>query len=126
MNDIKEIEVHGVVYSIKDEVARDDNKNLQDSLGTLAFKDSASGSYTPSGTISTPNASISSIPKTINMMASIGSLPNWTASVQNDRLSFVWNAGTLPEMEIATINEVTGVTVTEPVFTGDREEIVVE
>ena len=58
-------------------------------LGDLAFKDSATGSFTPSGSISPTTA-------TVNSITAVGSLPTWSASVTNEVLSFSFNQGSLP------------------------------
>lgn len=58
-------------------------------LGDLAYKDSATGSFTPSGSI-TPSST------TVNSITAVGTLPTWSASVNNEVLSFSFNQGTLP------------------------------
>lgn len=58
-------------------------------LGDLAFKDSATGSFTPSGSITPTTA-------TVNSITAVGSLPTWSASVTNEVLSFSFSQGSLP------------------------------
>ena len=85
-------------------------------LGSLAYKDSATGSYTPtgsvsqpsftgnavtpSGTVSAPVISIASAGATesIAPVASVGALPNLTMTVSNENLTFAWDSGALPSL----------------------------
>lgn len=71
-------------------------------LGDLAFKDSATGSITPSGTVSTPTITVS------------GTLPSFTATVTNEILTLGWNAGALPTA-----------TSSQPTFTGSSGSVTV-
>lgn len=59
-------------------------------FGTLASKNSASGSFTPSGSVSVSKASDTT--QTVNSIITVGELPSFT--VDSDTL--VFNAGTLP------------------------------
>ena len=106
------------------------------SLGNLAYKDSASGSYTPAGTISkiTPAGSVTVTPATttttVNSITAVGSLPSLTYDSTNEKLTF--NAGSLPTKG-ANTTVVTGVTTTgsftgsavTPTFTGTQATITV-
>lgn len=71
-------------------------------LGSLAFKNSATGSITPSGTVSAPTITVS------------GTLPSFTATVTNEVLTFGWNAGALPTA-----------TSSQPTFTGTSGNVTV-
>ena len=64
----------GVTSAIQTQL---DSKQDSSTLGDLAFKDSASASYTPSGTISTPTITIT--PKTTNVssVSNTGTLPSF-------------------------------------------------
>lgn len=80
-----------------------------DQLGTagpfkaLAYKESASGSYTPSGTVTiTPSTT------TFNAVKSVGVLPSLSMSVENENLKFSFNPGSLPTTE--SKSAVTGAT----------------
>ena len=88
--------------------------------GDLAYKDSASGSFTPSGTISqqtfsgeattstgayTPSGSVSAptisvdtagATTTVNSITAVGTLPELSTTVSNEVLTIGWSAGTLP------------------------------
>lgn len=61
-------------------------------LGTLAYQNSASGSYTPTGTVSVSEAADST--DTITGVTAVGSLPSFSYDSTNEALTF--NAGTLP------------------------------
>lgn len=117
------------------------------SLKALAFKDSATGNVsvtgTPSGTVSTPTITVtpSKSTKYVASSASGGgsvtpgsaaacTLPELTATVQNENLTLGWSAGsftantptavTLPTFSSASL--VTGISsasASQPTFTGD-------
>lgn len=83
-------------------------------LGLLAYKDSASGTYTPQGTI-TPTKTTA----TVAGVTSIGTLPTLTYDAQDKSLTF--DTGTLP----TTANE-TVVTDISATFVGTQATITVE
>lgn len=105
-------------------------------LGTLAYKNSASGSYTPQGSISkiTPAGSVTVTPSTstttVNSITAVGSLPSLTYDSTNEKLTF--NAGSLPTKGgnttvvtgVTTTGSFTGTAVT-PTFTGTQATITV-
>ena len=62
----------------------------KNNFGALAFKNSASGSYTPSGTITVDNGSDTT--STVKPISTVGTLPSFTYS--SEELTF--DAGTLP------------------------------
>ena len=70
----------------------------QTGLGELAFKDTASGSFTPQGTVSTPTISVKTAgaTTTVNSITDVGSLPALTMTVANEILTIGWDAGALP------------------------------
>lgn len=94
------------------------------SLGSLASKNSASGSYTPAGTVSQPTASATTSSTTVNSITAVGTLPTFTVS--NETLTIT--AGTLPTRgsDTTVITAVSGVTVTQPTFSGTAATITVE
>ena len=117
------------------------------SLKALAFKDSASASYTPAGSVSQPTftgtkATISTdyIPAgtvaaptltvtantaSVKPFGSAGTLPSFTASVSGETLSLSFSAGTLPTAGTA-VTVATGIksaTATAPAFTGTKATI---
>lgn len=95
-------------------------------LGSLAYKNSASGNYTPTGTVSKPTftgtftpagtiagSNVTLSKKTIGSVTDIGALPTYT--VQGERL--IVTAGVLPTVsEESVASDVD--TVTQPTFTG--------
>lgn len=119
-------------------------------LGSLAFKDSAQGSYTPEGTVSqatftgeemtatgsfTPSGSVSApnitvTPSTdsINGLDAVGTLPALTMTVQNENLTIAWNAGTLPTKSASQtfVTGITSATASAPEFTGTSGNVSVK
>lgn len=63
-------------------------------LGALAFKSSASGSYTPAGTVSITQGTDTT--ESITPFGSAGTLPNAYFTVSGETATFNWSAGTLP------------------------------
>ena len=61
-------------------------------LGTLAYQNSASGSYTPAGSVTVDNGTDST--DTVNGITAVGSLPSFSYDSTNEALTF--NAGALP------------------------------
>lgn len=59
-------------------------------FGSLAFKNSASGSYTPAGTVNVNQAADTKV--TVNSITAVGTLPSYTLSGE----TVVFNPGTLP------------------------------
>ena len=118
-------------------------------LGALALKDSASGLYTPSGTVSKPDVDVTATTATIAEFASAGSvtagaaasctLPTFAATYDQttENLALTWAAGsfipntptqvTLPTSKNTSV--VTGTTAAlheTPIFTGTTAAITVE
>ena len=106
------------------------------SLKALAFKDTASGNFTPSGSISTPNITLETVTNSVRSMADVGTLPECTlpafsATVSSETLTLGWSAGSfdagdLPELG-ANITVLTGVSATssQPSFTGTQGTVTV-
>ena len=116
-------------------------------LGTLAYKDSASGSYKPEGTISQPTFTGKSMTSTgkftpagtvgkptitvtpntakIKGMATQGTLPAFTATVADEVLSLGWDAGSLPTQssEQTFVTGIKSATSTQPSFTGTEGDV---
>lgn len=119
------------------------------SLGDLAFKNSATGTFTPAGTVSQPTFTggiVSSTGKftpsgtvtaptisvktagsttTVSSITNVGSLPSWSATVSNETLSISWSAGSLPTKGSDTTVK-TGDAVyeaTAPAFTGTEDDV---
>lgn len=118
-------------------------------LGDLALKDSASGSYTPAGSVGTPTITVtpSTTTKYVAASASGGgsvtagsaatcTLPVMTTSVANETLTIGWSAGsftantptavTLPTFSSQTIaTGISSATSSQPSFTGTQATITV-
>lgn len=93
------------------------------SMKALAFKDSASGSYTPNGSVS--GTAITLNTTTIAGLSDPGTLPSLTMTVSNENLTIGFSQGTLPTAsEEKTV--ATGVaSVTQPSFVGTAATITV-
>lgn len=90
----------------------------QGNLGALAYKNSASGSYTPAGSVSiTKGADTTS---NVTPFGTAGSLPTWTIS--GEKATF--NAGTLPTAGTA-VSVVTASGTDTASFTGTADTITV-
>lgn len=94
------------------------------SLGSLASKNSASGSYKPAGLVSKPTATVEASSVTINGISSVGTLPTFTVS--NETLTIT--AGTLPTQSsaISALVSIDTINVTQPTFDGTTATITVE
>lgn len=92
-------------------------------LGTLAYKNSASGTYTPAGSVSgtcTPqgsNADVQLATTSVNSMSSAGSMPTYT--VANETLTI--SAGEVPTSSAVTV--ATGTVSQQPTFTGSSTSL---
>lgn len=104
-----------------------------DNLGDLAYKNSASTSYTPAGSVSAPSVTLSKT--NIQTIDSVGTLPSctfpaFTASVANENLTLAWAEGTFSAGTLPTKNNQISVatdvdTVSAPEFTGTQASIIV-
>ena len=119
-------------------------------LGSLAYKSSATGSFTPSGSVSKPNVSVSPTTVKVKEFDGAGSvtpgsanvptavtLPVLTTSVSNETLVLEWSAGsvtagtanvptsvTLPtSKETDVVSDVSAELATTPEFTGTAGSI---
>lgn len=92
-------------------------------LGTLAYKDSASGSYTPAGSVSAPTVEVTPSTDTIQPVASVGSMPTYTVTGE----TLVIGAGAVPTLGTAKAF-LTGASATAsaPTFTGTSGTVTVE
>lgn len=96
-------------------------------LGDLAYKDSASGSYTPEGTVEAPVITVTPNTDSVSGMDSVGALPNFTATVANEVLTFGWDAGSLPTKSTAQtfVTGISSATASNPTFTGTAKNVTV-
>lgn len=107
------------------------------SLKALAFKDSASGSYTPAGAVSTPTITVTPNTTSISPVSDVGTLPtcelpDLSMSVANETLAFSWDAGSFSAGSLPTLGSsqtvVTGISSassSQPSFTGSPATITV-
>lgn len=63
-------------------------------LGTLAYKDSASGSYTPQGSVAAPDVTVTPSTDTIKPVTDVGSMPTFTVSGE----TLIIGAGAVPTL----------------------------
>lgn len=125
---VSKVNVGGVNYEIKDSVARQSAKDVSDSLGGLAFKDSASGKFTPAGTVNKPTVTVTPKTETVKAFNAAGSLPTWSASVDDttETLSFTFTAGSLPtSVNKTVVTGITSTTVGDIEFTGTEGTVTV-
>ena len=90
-------------------------------FGALAFKSSASGSYTPSGTVSTPTITITPTEGTVDEVTNVGSMPTYT--VNNGVLTIT--AGQTPTTSSKTVMTGASATSSQPTFSGDADTVTV-
>lgn len=96
-------------------------------LGDLALKDSASGNFTPAGSVSKPTIEVTPTTDTVEGVASVGSLPSLTMTVQNENLTFSFDQGALPT-KAAAKTFMTGASAesSTPTFTGTAGTVTVD
>lgn len=118
-------------------------------LGDLAYKDSATGSYTPEGTVSAPTVTVTPATETVYVPSSAtggGSvtagtaasctLPTLEVSVSNETMSLNWTAGsftantptdvTLPTFAGQTVvSGIDSATASQPTFSGTQKAVTV-
>lgn len=98
------------------------------SLKGLAFKDSASVSYTPAGSVSAPTVSVAVNTASVTPITDVGTLPSFTAAVENEVLKLGFSAGNLPTkgtaVEVAT--GIKSASASAPKFTGGASTITVK
>lgn len=93
-----------------------------DNLGSLAYADSASGSYTPQGSISTPTAVAHVTRGQVLADFDPGELPSFTVS--NEKLTL--SEGALPSVnETEVVLTIDSIEVSQPEFTGVTATITV-
>lgn len=98
-------------------------------LKALAYKDNASGTYTPEGSVSAPTVSVKTAGSTtsITPFGTQGTLPSLTTTVNNGTLTISFDQGTLPTAGTA-VTVKTGdaeYESTAPTFSGTQATIIV-
>lgn len=98
------------------------------SLKGLAFKDSASASYTPEGSVSAPTVTVDVNTASVTPITDVGTLPNFTASVSNETLTLGFSAGSLPTKgtDVTVATGIKSASASEPAFTGTSATITTE
>lgn len=97
--------------------------NLSD-LGALAYKDSASGSFTPAGSVSKPTITVTPTTASVPNVTNVGSMPTYTVTGE----TLVIGAGSVPTLGTA-ISAMTGANAeldSAPSFTGTAGTVTVE
>ena len=96
--------------------------NLSD-LGSLAYQNSASGTFTPEGNVSKPSVTVTESKTDIPNVTNVGSMPTYTVSGEKLTIS----AGSTPTLGTA-ISALTGATAAlddAPTFTGTSGSVTV-
>lgn len=96
----------------------------KNNFGALAFKNTASASYTPAGTVSQPTTTITGTQtSTVNSITAVGTLPSYTVSGE----TLIFNAGTLPTKggNQTVITSVGTASTSQPTFSGTATTITV-
>lgn len=121
-----------VIYDTKEFIWADADTSWHllgsaDEFGTLAYKNSASGSFTPHGSVSTPTITVTPSNATVNSITDVGTLPTWTATVANENLTISWSQGTLPTKgsDTTVVSGIQSATSSQPTFTGTGETVTV-
>lgn len=91
--------------------------------GALAYKSSASATYTPAGTISVSEAADTTA--SVTPFGSAGTLPEAYFTVSGETATFNWSAGTLPSAGTA-VSVVTASGARTATFSGTQATITVE
>ena len=97
----------------------------KNNFGSLAFKNSASGSFTPQGSVAAPTISVTGDSTgTVNSITNVGTLPSFTVS--GEVLTF--NAGTLPTKgsDQTVVTNTGTISASAPAFTGTAGTVTVE
>ena len=95
----------------------------KNNFGALAFKSSASGTYTPAGTISVTEGSDTT--DTVTPFGSAGTLPDAYYTVSGETATFNFSAGTLPSAGTDVTVVTASGTVTAATFSGTEATITV-
>lgn len=96
----------------------------KNNFGALAFKSSASGSYTPSGSVSITQGTDTTA--SVTGIASVGTLPEAYFTVSGETATFNFSAGTLPTADASATTVITARGTDTASFTGTAATITVE
>lgn len=95
----------------------------KNNFGALAFKSSASGSYTPAGSVSITQGADTTA--SVTGIASVGTLPDAYFTVSGETATFNWSAGTLPAADASATTVITARGTDTAAFTGTEATITV-
>ena len=95
----------------------------KNNFGALAFKSSASGDYTPAGTVNVTQGTDTTA--SVAPFGSAGTLPDAYFTVSGETATFNWSAGTLPAAGTA-VDVVTASGAVSATFAGTQATITVE
>lgn len=95
----------------------------KNNFGALAFKSSASGSYTPAGTVNVSQAADTT--ESVTPFGAAGTLPEAYFTVSGETATFNFSAGTLPSAGTA-VDVVTAAGAVTAAFSGTAATITVE
>ena len=116
--------VQAIVDAIEE--ALDEKADVED-LGTLAFNNTASGEFTPAGSVAAPGITVVPATTTVNGIVTVGELPSFSVNVEDETLSFTFDPGALPtkSADITVATGISSATATAPAFTGTLATITV-
>lgn len=92
-------------------------------FGALAFKSSASGSYTPAGSVSITQGTDTTA--SVTGISSVGTLPDAYFTVSGETATFNWSAGTLPTADASATTVITARGTDTASFSGTAATITV-
>lgn len=95
----------------------------QNNFGALAFKSSASGTYTPAGSVAITQGSDTTA--SVTGIASVGTLPDSYFTVSGEVATYNWSAGTLPTADASATTVITARGTDTAAFTGTEATITV-
>ncbi len=95
----------------------------KNNFGALAFKSSASATYTPAGSVAITQGTDTTA--SVTGIASVGTLPDSYFTVSGETATFVFDAGTLPTADAAATTVITARGADTAAFTGTEATITV-
>lgn len=92
-------------------------------LGTMAYADSANGTFTPAGTVSRPTVTVTPQTSDIPNVTNVGSMPTYTVSGE----TLIISAGSVPTLgtPIAALTGATAALDADPSFNGTSGTVTV-
>ncbi len=98
----------------------------KNNFGSLAFKDNASATYQPEGTVSAPTISATGTQtSSISPVTSVGSMPSFTYSGANHTLTITDGAVPTLGAAVSAVTDIGTITASAPTFTGTSATITV-